>query len=593
MDLHEKMKEEQDIDDVITETQVVENCLIDTILFDQDAFRDVRMLAAKRRHDSWLEAYLSELKEYSQGEVLYSRKPPPSTLGRNVNITKQDEQILKSLCISDIILLGSTQDGLYLERGFPVYKTRGSYDDVNDTDLDIVFLYRGACAVQECGIGDQFQQSGLIVKETRYPGYLKLKFPDGKKNFFSTKSLKHKLFRDLHAAKFYISENSNEIVNESPAFGGCIEDELGIHFLDYVPALRLEHWGFDKKSYRTRERYGNWPSQEVIEKVMEEGCCLVATGPPEMKEDTSLWRVSFATSEQILAHSLTDFQIRTYLIVKSIAKAELFEPECLSSYMLKNILFWALEVLPEETWIGNNIVESVEAVFDLLCSYLSMECIPNYFIPRQNLLGRAEERNIVVISSKAQRVQENAFHAILRCSNSAEFQGWCEFPLQRIHGMCLVQPQNERNNILSMLYFTVYLYIRLQSLRYQVKLTLGTLKNVIETNCRSLSRAMPRRAAWYLRQAMILNPSSFTVRNMNDTIIIDATQMRTKIVQFWRDPVYTGIFRTILDEQEFATRESISAIPEFEAFVDWVDLSCMFSNQPGLKMTDTQPIVLD
>ena len=576
----------------------MEEDILKCILFDQDAFRDVRMLAAEKRQRKWTAEYFPELSEQSKGEILYSRIPLPQNLMRNVTTPNIEDEVvmLSKAAVGKIVLLGSAQDGLYLEKGFPVIKPDGK-DPVNETDLDILFQYDGIRIGQAETTEDLDTNYDLYTEQTKFPGYLKLRIPcKAEKKYFHSILMKHKLYADLYTSNFYVSPNKPNILMESPALVGATEDELGIHMLDYVMALKVNDILPESRSFLQRSRASGWPSQELLEAAISEGCGLVATGPRERKADDTFWRISFAMSERVLVKSLTNAQIRAYLFFKSLSKEKLWEPECLSSYMLKNILFWTLELIPQEQWCEDNMHGCIESLVDMLCAYLDQGMIPNYFIPKQNLLASMDAEILKEVTKKAHSLQENLFKDVVDITKSEDFQGFLEFSLEKLQINLFTSTDTERKNLLSRVFFSMYLNIRLQSRRYQLKLNTKTLEEVFENKTRSLFRAMPPRAAWYLCQSMQMNAEDFVFCIDDDQMIVDTSRMRKAVVKTWRDSIYNGIFTTVINDQEFATRRDIDCIPEFEEFVSWVDMTCLFNGQDRIDYKDDYincPIILD
>lgn len=263
--------------------------------------------------------------------------------------------------MSNLVILGSAHDGLYLEKGFPILKSE-EHSLINETDLDILFEYSGLEIKKELTAKCSAIETFLVPEETKFKGYFKLRIlspaltGNSTPVYLSGKALKQRLLFHLEESNFYVSKNEYEVIEESPALGGAIEDELGVHYLDYVVAITTDEWPQVAKSFITREKESGWPGPDIIMDIVSKGCRFVATAHNSCKSDSYQWRMSFAVAEQILARSLNNSQIRTFLFFKTLFKAHLSDPECLSSYMMKNVLFWAIEMLPRNIWLSYLIV---------------------------------------------------------------------------------------------------------------------------------------------------------------------------------------------------------------------------------------------
>ncbi|XP_052067852.1 uncharacterized protein LOC127707406 [Mytilus californianus] len=574
----------------------MEENILHCIMFDQDCFLDVRMIAADKRQRQWNLEFLPEVSDVSKSETIYNRQETPS--GTNIVTIDYENEILKSLWISNTILLGSTHDGLYLEKGFPILcSEEGS--EVNETDLDILFEYSGINIQQE-----QINSTSnitLCIEKTKFHGYVKLRIisPElvGRTSpvYFPAKALKQKLFTDLKTSNFFISTNVDPVIGESPALCGAIEDELGTHYSDYVVALTMNEWPQMAKSFINRDRHG-WPSPVLIKNIVDQGCGFVATAHPSCKNNDLQWRMSFAKSEQILVRSLNHTQVRAYLFFKSLFRLHLSEPECLSSYMMKNVLFWTLELIPPDVWSTENIMYCVESIVDMLCAYLNEAIIPNFFLPNQNLIDHIEEKTIKKVAEKANDLQDNVLAMIIRYADSSDFKGTYEVSLTLLRVKLLTEPEEERDSLLSMVYFSMYLYLRLQARRYQIKLTTQTIEECFKEKLNSIHCIVPRKAAWYLMKAIELQPdlSTFKFDSVCNLWEINLSCMRTKIVDFWRIPLYIGTFKQIVEDQEFFTNEQIVSIPSFENFLEWVDLTCILDGRQEFRFDNLKyPIILD
>ncbi|CAG2214333.1 unnamed protein product [Mytilus edulis] len=209
---------------------------------------------------------------------------------------------------------------------------------------------------------------------------------------------------------------------DAHALSGAVEDGLGTHYSDYVVALTMNEWPQMAKSFINRDRHG-WPSPDLIKNIVDQGCGFVATAHPICKNNDLQWQMSSAKSEQILVRSLNQTQIRAYLFFKSLFKLHLLKPECLSSYMMNNVLFWTLELVQTNKWSPENIMYCVESLVNMLCAYLNKAIIPHFFFSNQNLIGHIEKKKTLKkIAKKANGFQDNVLAMIIKYAVSSDLQ---------------------------------------------------------------------------------------------------------------------------------------------------------------------------
>lgn len=129
---------------------------------------------------------------------------------------------------------------------------------------------------------------------------------------------------------------------------------------------------------------------------------------------------------------------------------------------------------------------------------------------------------------------------IIKYAVSSDFQGTYEVSLNLLRVKLQSEPEEERNSLLSMVYFSMYLYIRLQARQYQIKLSFPTSGECFWGEFNSINCIVPPKAAWYLRKAIELQRylSSFKFDSECNLLEIDLSRIRTKIVDFWRTPLY-------------------------------------------------------
>lgn len=116
--------------------------------------------------------------------------------------------------------------------------------------------------------------------------------------------------------------------------------------LDNVLALPCQEWPPTANSFKQRFKRNNWLKEDLMKRIIEGGCHLVPVPHRavvgERRRDE--WRISFATSERLIAReALTDFQKQAYIAIKILYHQNLKKLELLSSYHMKTVFFMCVK----------------------------------------------------------------------------------------------------------------------------------------------------------------------------------------------------------------------------------------------------------
>ena len=117
---------------------------------------------------------------------------------------------------------------------------------------------------------------------------------------------------------------------------------------DRVYCIHCPFWPNAASEWIFRTRSSNWPSNDVINKIVDFGFHLVPIGYPRSQRNMMEWRISFSIAERHLVWSFNHIQIQMYAVMKLILK-EFIKPNCsagnyvLCSYFIKTFLFWKFE----------------------------------------------------------------------------------------------------------------------------------------------------------------------------------------------------------------------------------------------------------
>ena len=192
-------------------------------------------------------------------------------------------------------------------------------------------------------------------------------------------------------------------------------------------------WPEPAMEWLVRTRPSGWPSPDLVQEIFDSGCHLAPVGrgkrvdepidtvsycqnpeatlaasavlPAESNaggkwamEETE-WRTSFSLAENKLGESVSPVQRHVMVLLKIIKK--FYFPDVISTYYLKNLLFWECENEDEVFWKEENSANCLLLMLDRLQECLQKHHLPHYIMPQSNLLkyeapSRLNEAAVVV-----------------------------------------------------------------------------------------------------------------------------------------------------------------------------------------------------
>lgn len=177
-----------------------------------------------------------------------------------------------------------------------------------------------------------------------------------------------------------------------PAVGKVI-DLIGME-ADLVAALAIKCPGEVKKWQRCERQY-EWPPRELIEMAGFQRFFVVPVGQKNSENERRQWRICFTETEQSLVHSMTDTQLKVYVLLKILAK-NLLKPETddITSYVIKNVMFWLLDGTNPNLFKPKCLIERLEDALRLLQTSIERRELKTYMLPERNLLaGKIENED--------------------------------------------------------------------------------------------------------------------------------------------------------------------------------------------------------
>ena len=166
--------------------------------------------------------------------------------------------------------------------------------------------------------------------------------------------------------------------------------------VDIVPAFKAPGWPIVAQEWIRRER--KWPSQKVIDQILQEGFHLVVKAPKNGGNLECDFRISFANAEFLLSRELNEVQRECYRCLKKFHRAYLStKPKSLVSFHLKNLFLQTVEETGTEIWTQSNRVECMMKLFRNLLEALRKRDLRHFFVRSYNLfsIDYIEDPNIL------------------------------------------------------------------------------------------------------------------------------------------------------------------------------------------------------
>lgn len=278
----------------------------------------------------------------------------------------------------------------------------------SDTDMLFIDKYRGCVYPNELKSLPDNLSVFTMHNDHCDPGYVRLKrqkciVSNAVDNFLSvTENGELFVLRDLYKnflAQVYFTDKDRDIDSTAPS-GPSAPGTRGLYKEDRVWSFRCFSQKQILKSWIQRKRKYGWPSLSLIEEVSSIEAQLVPVGCKGSKHKDLEWRICFVPGEIKLSQSLNETQYKLYILLKLI-KESIIRPICkdVSSYILKNIVFWLIENKPSDMFVPENLLKLTVAALENLYDGLRSRFVPYYMISDRNLLTGIvtdEEQNLLL-----------------------------------------------------------------------------------------------------------------------------------------------------------------------------------------------------
>ncbi|XP_052801032.1 uncharacterized protein LOC128231845 [Mya arenaria] len=255
------------------------------------------------------------------------------------------------------------------------------------------------CFISESGITSSIGSDVTVFEmsgEHCYPGHFKLKLTQEgpqmnhciRKALVSTPDGNSFISSEMFTSAFKASKDSCSTYKEwsgHPKTGPSIPRSKGLNQEDRVYSFRCISQKKILESWMKRERK-HWPPPALCAQVFQEVAHLVPTGCKGTEHFDMEWRICFM-GELSLTCSLTEVQYKLYILLKMLKKTFL-SPVCdgVSSFVMKNTVYWMCEEYPSEFFTPDNLLDAVIIALSKVKKALNDGNFPYFMIPERNLL---------------------------------------------------------------------------------------------------------------------------------------------------------------------------------------------------------------
>ena len=158
---------------------------------------------------------------------------------------------------------------------------------------------------------------------------------------------------------------------------------------DTALCFHMYSWPIQAEHVLCRHRPGQWPSDILIDDIVNYGCILVPIGPKRIENNELLWRTSCSMAEKQLSHAINYTQILCYALLKLSLKNIIDRNDqvkgLLCSYFMKTAVFWLSEEISTNAFLLQNLFHYYFLCLDKIISWMKRCYCPNYFIPEHNM----------------------------------------------------------------------------------------------------------------------------------------------------------------------------------------------------------------
>uniref|UniRef100_A0A1B0CW95 Mab-21-like HhH/H2TH-like domain-containing protein n=2 Tax=Lutzomyia longipalpis TaxID=7200 RepID=A0A1B0CW95_LUTLO len=257
--------------------------------------------------------------------------------------------------------------------------------------------------------------------------------------------------------------------------GAVIYSQMDEYNWEIIPAIPCP-WPAEALEWRNRVRgmqenplnhnRSIWPTEEMINKVISMDCHVIPIGyMPKVGQNPQReleWKVVFPNAERYLENLLSTTQVKIYMMTKILIKCYV-EPHIdknlnmFTTEHLRAHLFWQCE--NTGIWSEYCLGETLMNFLKSLLNRIKTQRLPDYFIPRRNLLENIPQKILVELHKRIFRITENPVMYVIRAMRNVRFSKnfYPRFNYKQLYKCLIVEdpvvilmktesPQEIRNN---------------------------------------------------------------------------------------------------------------------------------------------------
>ncbi|XP_063447606.1 uncharacterized protein LOC134727154 [Mytilus trossulus] len=283
---------------------------------------------------------------------------------------------------------------------------------IPDCDYDIMTILEQIVVYAVGYKVDDAKPSLVCNTQNSYPGFAHLTIPPESRfseelvRVWGVETVNGPVVSNRRFKQYFMSNYRDKNIR---IHGPCIspEDES----VDHLFCFRSQTWPTISSKWLHRVSGREWPTIDVVEKILNQGILLVPIGSKFGAEEDcpTEWRLSFSLAERELIHSWNHTQVLCYVFFKYIKKDLMaFLPfgKLICSYFIKTTLFWLSEEQSQKEWNPYNILACFHELQKRLMYWLRYGFCPHYFIPENNLFDG-------ILNDASRMILENAIKNLL------------------------------------------------------------------------------------------------------------------------------------------------------------------------------------
>lgn len=173
-----------------------------------------------------------------------------------------------------------------------------------------------------------------------------------------------------------------------------------------------------------------WPTLEMINKITNFGCHVIPQGyAPKLGTNTQReleWKIIFPEAERYLESRLTPAQAKIFMLTKTLLKT-FVEPNfergvnMFTTEHIRAHLFWQCEH-NYTSWPEDHLGETLIRFLTSLLHCIKIHRLPDYFMPKRNLLENIPEKILVDLHKRIYRIVESPVPFVMIAFRNLRYQ---------------------------------------------------------------------------------------------------------------------------------------------------------------------------